>query len=265
MSLHFTKQEQDEFEASLKKIHFSSKLGFVNSTNGWRRGSMHLFIAGTGGGKSTLVRSIIRDLIFNPENNPTVSVWLSEETIAEYKTLFSAGVPSHDRLLNTNAYSEQDNQSVNEMLLFEWIEMHESDVLIFDNITTSKFYEGKRPDDQARFSAKLKNAIKKTNCAGIIIAHADSQQTMQKGGMLDLNNIRGAKTIVNLTEFAYLVQTFKTENALYSTLRIAKSRSQEVIHDCYLLNYDPRTKSYTSDTAIPFKKFKEVYEMRNKL
>lgn len=265
MTLHFTKEEQEAFEASLREKHFASKLGFVNSTNGFRRGNMHLFIAGTGGGKSTLVRTLIRDLLFNPENNPAISIWLSEESIEEYKALFAAGVPSHDRLLNTNAFSEQDNQQISEMMFFEWIDMHTPDVLIFDNITTSKFYEGKRPDDQARFSAKLKNAIKKANCAGIVIAHADSQQTNQRGGMLDLNNIRGAKTIVNLTEFAYLVQTFRTENALYSTLRIAKSRSQEIIHDCYLLNYDKSTRSYITDAAVPFKKLKEVYDLRNKL
>jgi hypothetical protein len=226
---------------------------------------MHLFVAGTGGGKSTLTRSLIRDLLFNPGNNPIICIWLSEETIKEYQAMFAMGVPSHDRLLNTQAYSEQDNQIVSEMHFFEWVEMHSPDVLIYDNITTSKFYEGKRPDDQAKFAAKLKNVIKKVNCAGIIIAHADSQQTQQKGGLLDINNIRGAKTICNLTEFAYLVQTFKTPKNTFSTIRIAKSRSQNVVHDTYLLNFDPRTRSYLTDTAIPFEKFKEVYNERNRL
>lgn len=265
MTLHFTDKEQADFEASLKEIHFHSNLGFVNSTNGFRRGSMHLFIAGTGGGKSTLTRSLIRDLLFHKLNNPIISIWLSEETIQEYRTMFALGVPSADRLLNTNAYSEQEKQNTSEMHFFEWIEMINPDVLIFDNITTSKLYEGKRPADQATFAQKLKNIIKKINCTGIIIAHADSQQTNQKGGLLDVNNIRGGKGIVNLTEFAYLVQTFSTSKAKYSTLRIAKSRSQEIVHDTYLLNFDPRTRSYTNDTAIPFEKFKEVYNERNKL
>jgi hypothetical protein len=265
MTLHFTETEQQQYEASLKEIHFHSALGFVNSTNGFRRGNMHLFIAGTGAGKSTLTRTIIRDLLFNKSNSVRVCVWLTEETITEYKTIFSLGVVSHDVLLNTNAYSQQDNQDVTEFYFYEWLRSHTPDVVIMDNITTSKFYEGKRPDEQARFASKLKNILKELNCAGIIVAHADSQQTNQKGGLLDINNIRGSKTICNLAEFAYLIQVFKTPKAIYSTLRIAKSRSQEIVHDTYILNYESTTKSFINDTAIPFDRFKDVYNQRNKL
>lgn len=265
MTLYFTKEEQDSFSAALKEVHFKSKLGFINSTNGFRRGNMHLFIAGSGQGKSTLVRTILRDLVFDKENNPIICVWLSEETIQEYRSMFSAGVPSDEKLLCTNAQSEQDKQDINEMYFFEWIDMLRPDVLIYDNITTSKFYEGHTPKDQARFASKLKHALKKNNCVGVIMAHADSQQSNQKGGLLDMNNIRGAKTIVNLTEFAYMFQTFKADKRVHSILRIAKSRSQEIVHDTYLLNYNPLTKSYPTDTAIPFSQFKEAYEKRNKL
>lgn len=265
MTLYFTNDEQKEMEASLKKIHFHSKLGFPNSTNGFRRGNMHLFIAGTGGGKSTLTRSLIKDVLFNPLNNPTVCLWLSEESVQEYKTLFAQGAPCHDRLLNTEVYSEQDNPEVSELLFFEWLDMMKPDIFIYDNITTSRFYSDKKPDQQSAFALKLKNAIKRLNCAALIIAHADSQQTSQRGGLLDINNIRGSKTLVNLTEFAYLVQTFKTPKHTHSTLRIVKSRSQNVVHDTYLLNFDPRTMSYISDTAIPFEKLKEVYNERNRL
>jgi hypothetical protein len=265
MTLYFTDKEQAAFEASLKEVHFSSTLGFANSTKGFRRGNMHLFIAGTGGGKTTLTRTLLRDLLFQPGPAPIVCVWLSEESLEEYKALLSMGLPSDDRLLNTMAFSEQDKPEATELLFFEWMEMHSPDVLIFDNITTSKFYSDKRPHEQAAFASKLKNVIKKTKCAGLIVAHADSQQTNQKGGLLDINNIRGSKAICNLTEFAYLFQTFKTPKAIYSILRIAKSRSQNVIHDTYLLTYNPLTMSYTSDAAIPFEKFKEVYNERNRL
>lgn len=265
MTLSFTPEEQKDFEKSLNEIHFKSKFGFLNTNRCPRRGAMHLLVAGTGAGKSTIVRSILRDLLFHPENDPIIAVWLSEETVAEYKAMFSMGVPSHDRLLNTNAYSEQDNMQISELHFFEWIKMISPDILIMDNITTSKFYEGKRPGQQSEFSVKLKNVIKEVNCAGFIIAHADSQQTAQRGGLLDINNIRGSKGICNLTEFAYLLQTFDTKSTRYSTIRIAKSRTQEVIHPIYLLQYEPRTKSYISDSPIEFEKFKEAFNERNKL
>lgn len=265
MTLHFTPEEQLVYEKSIKEKHFSSRFGFVNSTNGFRRGCMHLLIAGTGGGKSTLTRSLIRDVIFNKENNCTVGLWLSEETVLEYKTLFSLNAVSHEKLLNTIAHSEQDDKNCSELKFFEWLNFHGFDFLIFDNITTSQFYMDKRPDAQARFASKLKEALKVNNTAGIIVAHADSQQSNQKGGLLDINNIRGSKSICNLAEFAYIVQTFSTPLARVTTVRIAKSRSQEVIHDLYFLNYDKITKSYLTDTPIEFKKFKEVFDARNKL
>jgi KaiC/GvpD/RAD55 family RecA-like ATPase len=265
MTLSFTKDEQVKFEAALKEIHFHSNFGFFNSVRCPRRENLHLLIAGTGAGKSTVVRSILRDLLFHKQNNPIIAVWLSEETVEEYRAMFSIGVPAVERLLNTNAYSEQDNMNATEMHFFEWIDMIHPDILIFDNITTSKLYEGKRPADQATFSAKLKHALKKNNCAGIIVAHADSQQTNQKGGLLDVNNIRGSKTICNLAEFAYLLQTFDTPKAKYTTIRIAKSRSQDIIHPIYILDYHPQTKSYVKDTAITFEKFKEAFNERHRL
>lgn len=265
MTLYFTNEEQKSLEASLRQTHFHSHLGFLNSTNGLRRGSMHLFIAGTGAGKSTLTRSLIRDLLFHKENDPIISIWLSEETIDEYKTMFALAVPSHDRLLNTHAYSEIDKPETSELHFFEWAEMVQPDVLILDNITTSKFYMDKRPEDQAKFAIKLKSLLKKLNCAGIIIAHADAQQTQQKGGLLDVNHIRGSKTICNLAEFAYVSQLFETPITKYSTIRIVKSRSQQAIHNIYSLNFEKTTSSYISDTAVPFEKFKEAFNERNRL
>lgn len=265
MTLYFTNEEQSEFEASIKEKHFSSKFGFVNAHNGFRRGCMHLIVAGTGGGKSTLTRSLIRDIIFNKENDCTVALWLSEETVLEYKALFSMNATSHEKLLNTFTHSEQDDKECSELKFFEWMHFHSPDILIMDNITTSQFYMDKRPEAQAKFAIKLKESLKINKTAGIIIAHADSQQTHQKGGLLDVNNIRGSKTICNLTEFAYVIQTFTTAASRLTTIRVAKSRSQEVVHDLYFLNYDKITKSYLGDSPVEFKKFKEVFDARNKL
>ena len=226
---------------------------------------MHLLIAGTGAGKSTITRSVIKDLVFHKQNDCTVAIWLSEESVHEYKALFSLGVESSERLLNTHAKSEMDDSEIREMYFFEWLHFTKPDVLILDNITTSKFYVDKKPEEQARFATKLKENLKQLHCAGIIIAHADSQQTHQRGGLLDVNNIRGSKTICNLTEFAYVIQTFTTPQSRFTTLRIAKSRSQKIIHDLYFLQYEASTMSYVADKAAEFDKFKEAFNARNKL
>lgn len=264
MTLYYTSEEAKSFEASLRLIHFHSKFGWPNSHNGFRRGNMHLLIAGTGAGKSTLTRAIALDIVLHKENDCTVAVWLSEETVDEYKALFSLGKASNGKLLSTSANSELDVTDLSELMFFEWLHFVEPDVFIYDNITTSSFYVDKTPPEQAKFARKLKKTLKELNCAGIIIAHGDSQQTQQRGGLLDINNIRGSKTICNLAEFAYTFQLFVSESAKAAFLRIVKSRSQRIIHDTYLLKYDPSSMSYVGDIAIPFSEFKKANDERNK-
>jgi KaiC/GvpD/RAD55 family RecA-like ATPase len=265
MTLYYTPEEAKAFKDSLSEVHFHSKFGWPNAHNGFRRGNMHLLIAGTGAGKSTLTRAIVSDLVLHKDNDCTVAVWLSEETVDEYKALFSLGKLSNEKLLNTQAISELEIIELGELVFFEWLHFVRPDILIYDNITTSLFYVDKTPLEQAKFATKLKKILKELNCAGIIIAHGDSRQTDQRGGLLDINNIRGSKTICNLAEFAYVFQTFSSANSKCTSLRIVKSRSQKIIHDLYLLKFDHASMSYVSDVAIQFSEFKEAYDARNKL
>ena len=266
MTLHYTKEEQDEYEKTLKEVHFQSLFGFLNAHNGFRRGCMHLAIGTTGGGKSTLTRSIIRDVICNNGDNVLLGLWLSEETISDYKQQLSIGLPVMDRLLKTDAQSELEfTDGFTEMRFFEWLEFTKPDIVIFDNITTSKFYMDKRPDAQAAFATKLKNITKKLNFALVLIAHTDSSASDSQKGILNINHIRGAKTICNLVEFAYILQRFEIGQGFFPTLRVVKSRSQELLHSLYLLKYENKLRSYVSDSPLEFKKFKEAYGQRNRL
>lgn len=265
MTLHFTASEQEEFEKEQNKVHFGSNLGFLNAHNGLRRGSLHLVLGTTGGGKSTLVRTLLRDLIFRPEKEFHVAVWLSEEEVNDYRAQVAYGMPSHDRLLNTSAFSELGTEHVSELRFFEWIEFNQPDVLIFDNITTSKFYNDRSVSDQGKFANKLKQITKKLNMATIVIAHTDAKATDAMGRLININDIRGSKTIANLAEFAYILQRFELEKTFFPTIRTVKSRSQELVHNLYLLNYDKRIRSFSEDKAMDFKQFKEAFNARNKL
>lgn len=265
MTLHFTASEQAEFETEQNRVHFGSNLGFLNAHNGLRRGSLHLVLGTTGGGKSTLVRTILRDLIFRPEKEFHVALWLSEEEVQDYRAQVAYGMPSHDRLLNTSAFSELCAENVSELRFFEWLEFNKPDVLIFDNITTSKFYNDRQVSEQGKFANKLKQATKRLNMATIVIAHTDAKATDSMGRLITINDIRGSKTISNLAEFAYILQRFELEKNFFPTIRTVKHRSQELIHNLYMLIYDNRLRSFSGDKAIEFKQFKEVFNARNKL
>lgn len=265
MTLHFTPEEQKELENAQKEVHFQSSLGFLNAHNGLRRGSVHVILGTTGGGKSTLVRTLIRDLVFTKSSDHHVAIWLSEEEVKDYRAQAAYGMPSHDKLLNTSALSELEIDNCSEMYFFEWLEMIKPDVLIMDNITTSKFYNDRSVPDQGKFAMKLKNMTKKLNMATIVIAHTDAKAHDSMGRLINLNDIRGSKSIANLCEFAYILQRFEVGETYFPTIRCVKHRSQDLIHNLYFLEYDKRVRSFTGDKHLDFKKFKEMFNARNKL
>ena len=64
-------------------FHFSTRLSFLDEHKGLRKCCMHTILGRASGGKSTLVRTVIADLV---ENNPDIkiSLWLSEESEMDY-------------------------------------------------------------------------------------------------------------------------------------------------------------------------------------
>lgn len=265
-TLHFTEEEQKQYEESNKEIHFHSTLGFLNAHNGLRRKCLHMILGTTGGGKSTLVRTLIRDIIFNPKNDPSVGIWLSEENTADYKAQIAFGMPSHDRLMKAQIISELEIKDKNKKLTFrEWVAFYQPDVLIFDNVTTSSMYNDKASGEQSEFITLLKELALEFNMAVVIVAHTDAKATDSMGRLINLNDVRGSKNLPNLCEFAYILQRFEIGNMYFPTIRVEKHRGQELVHKLYQLHFDNRLRSFRGDTAIDFKKFKEMYGQRNRL
>jgi ABC-type iron transport system FetAB ATPase subunit len=265
VTLYFTKEEKAAFEKEINEVFFTTSFGFLNAHRGLRRGAFHLLLGTTGGGKSTLVRTIIRDFIFKEENkNLNLALLLSEESVRDYRVQASVGMPSSDILLNTHVKSELDELGMDEKNAFAWIRLLRPDVLIFDNITTSSFYMDKTPQEQAAFAKRLKALIKELDCAAVIVAHTDAK-AKDNHSEISLNDIRGSKSICNLCEFAYILQRFSIGEAFFPTLRVAKHRSQELIHNLYALKYDHKIRAFTGDEAISYEKFKRVFNERNRL
>lgn len=265
-TLFFTTEEQAKYEADMREIHFVSSLGFLNAHNGLRRGAVHLVMGTAGGGKSTLIRTLIRDFLFKKENTKfTLGLALSEETISSYRAQISYGMPSHDVLLNTVAISEIEMKVWNKKMFMEWIRMYMPDFLVFDNITTSRFYMDMSPKDQANFAMELKNITTEINCATLLVAHTDAHITDGIERLIHMNDIRGSKSIVNLVEFLYILQRFEIGTSFFPTIRTVKHRSQDLVHSLYSLQYDPKIRQFTGDNPLNFDKFKEIFNERNKL
>lgn len=253
-----------EYKLKSNTTFFESKLKFLKSHRGIRPNKMHLLIAPTHAGKSTMVRSIICDFIFKNKDKKILLI-LSEESREDFVTEFSNTVPAHDILGNIRILSEQDwsDHDVDELEkgISEHINHYSIDLVIFDNITTSKIYNDRSVKEQSKVSIWLKNMCKQTTL--FLIAHSLGSDFNNR--LLDENDIRGSKTITNLTEFLYILQPVYVGDKLYQFINIKKHRGQEVKSKFYQLNYDKYLKAFSEDKPVDFEAMAYIFKKRNQL
>jgi len=220
------------------------------------------------GGKSTLIRSLLIDIALGTEEKNTL-LWLSEETVIEFLSeLYRSGI-SADKLKNLHVISEldlmDDFESAQELLKYveKYCEDNDIGLIFFDNITTSVIYMDRPPTDQAKIAIYLKKLANRLVVPLVIIAHTGAAVTDSMARLIEMNDIRGAKSIVNLAPFFYILQAFHCGNQIYSTIRITKHRGQEVQHKFYKLFYSPPARLYAKDELVSFDDFKSIYKKRN--
>lgn len=264
---YISQQEATQMQENDRTVYIQSKLGFLNAHNGLRPGSIHTVMGTPGGGKSTLMRTIVRDFAFHPENAKTkkkMLIRLSEETVSEFRAQLSYGIPEHERMMDIKISSELEDK-LNGFGLEELIASHQPDVFLYDNITTSRLYQDKRPEDQGKFCSWIKQISKADGMATILVAHTGAEIHDGIARMITMNDIRGSKALVNLSEFFYIMQRFEVKDEFYPCLTICKHRGQELINKFYFLQYEKAIRSFVRDQAINFEQFKGYYAKRNRL
>lgn len=249
------------------EILIPSQLDFLLEHNGIRPAQMHLFLGLSGGGKSTLFRTLLFDYYLNKQPNQVPAIWLSEESEDDFaiQLVKHAAAESVFKKKDINFYSEVDKWK-NPKMSFAMLDrlFEKSDIVFFDNLTTSNFYKGNF-ESMDKFVGYLKNLVKKHQKPLVIFAHTGGQMRENGKVLLEQNDIRGPKTICNLVEFLYIMQQFHVDNEVRSTLRIVKSRSQEVKKKIYEMQYNSYANVYSKSFAITFDEFKDLFNERNKL
>lgn len=251
--------------------HIKSNFAFLNEHKGWRPGKIHTVMAATHSGKSTLVRSLVWDFLINTEYiYEKAFVWLSEETSEDFKAEFAKlGLPKEltKRLVIGSEQDIDQGLTAKKILFSESIKQTNPSIVFFDNVTTSEFYVGKKPEDQASFAMFIKRTCKQENIPFVIIAHSGGGTMMSKR-LMELNDIRGGKDIVNITEFAYIMQRFRVvdestnKEHYFPTIRIEKHRGYTCTNLLFKLRFNPTTVTFMEDRMIPWEAFKEAFKQQ---
>jgi archaellum biogenesis ATPase FlaH len=228
---------------------------------------MHVILGASHAGKSTMVRSIIIDYI---ENNcfDTIGLWLSEESFEDFNIEMCDVPIQHPDVKNTLFIDSDFNYDSNlsrQEALHSLIETSNCSLLIFDNITTSAFYEGQSFDAQLQFIHLLKRLAKKKNIPLIVVAHVRPEVGKYAGKLIDITDIRGNKTAVNLAEFCYVMQQFQIDDQKFNTLRIEKHRGYPALRPMWAWEFDREKRINSKYYPIDFALLKEKWNESDKL
>lgn len=266
----------DILKGQIDARHVSSKFGFLSAHNGLRNGKLHVMMGSSHSGKSTLLRSLVFDAL---DNNPDkkLMVFLSEETtddfIREIAVSKYRNKKGLDRLTVYSSFDSKKPTTLRELVLL--VKETSPDIFFFDNITTAAFYEEASVKNQGQMVYILKDLAKEMNIPFYVVVHTGANVVDNMKRMVEMNDIRGSKQIVNMAEFFYIAQTFHTESydgllrkkvpVIRPMIFIKKHRGQDCKSRIFYLNYNEQKRIYESDREMEFSEVKHYFKERNHL
>jgi KaiC/GvpD/RAD55 family RecA-like ATPase len=269
--LSFSAKSKIDFDdlAELKSDNETFKFGrtnfaFMDEHFGFRPGCFHVVHAKTSGGKTTLARC----LLCNISGSTKVLWYATEESLSDWKLKFNFSRLPITR--NVSFVSEDDVSHLSTDEWFLFFEMQIKDlgegVVIFDNITTSRFYNDKQYGEQSAFVVRLKALLKKYPVSILIIAHFNGDAKLP---MFSSKDVRGSKTLPNIAEYWYNLHRLRIDNSEstieVSLLHVEKARSHSTSDKCYQLDFDKKLGNYLQDRAISWGVAKEFIEKQVKI
>lgn len=255
------------------KIQWLTHFNFLKQHNGLRNGKLHVFLGTTGAGKSTLTRTLICDCLSNLKGSKNAGIWLSEETVQDFKLEFSrSGYEqcTDNFILTSELYPEiRKRITTPESFLnvvSKFIEKFKLKLLFLDNITTSFSYiNGRGIEAQNKIANGLKDIAAKYGIPLVVIAHTNAEISDNFNGIISSNHIRGSKMLTLVAEFLYILQRVIIGDEIHPLIRIEKHRGQDVKKNLFQLGYVPKRRIFAIDSPVGFDEFKELFKNRNKL
>ena len=153
-----------------------TQFNFLNDHRSLRPGKKHLLIGTTGTGKTTLTRSVI----FQLAKGAKILWYSTEESFDDMVYMMSKADIGQDERSKIHFRHEMEadkwineNESSLSNYLADAVTRTKSEIIVFDNLTTSKFYSG-NIDVIVKMFDELSTVVKRLNVPIIIIAHTAS-------------------------------------------------------------------------------------------
>lgn len=241
------------------QVQYESGYNFLKKIYGFRRGKIHIILGETGAGKSTLIRSILRDfLVCNA--GCSVLTWLSEETFDDFEEQIGFHTtlnPAH--LERVEVVSEQDMSLKSVHDWFNRLKFHIdeqcSDLVILDNLTTSQFYSAlnSNPDQQGKIANDLKKLVADLDIPLVIVMHTKKNKG-SKSPLISPEDVKGASQIINIAPYFFSLTRLKTDYGRYSFAKVDKCRGADLPNslDFFDLRYDNKQRIYHSDVPVSY-------------
>jgi predicted ATP-dependent serine protease len=243
-------------------VFFPTRYSFLKAHKGLRPNCLHGLTGTMGSGKSTLIKCIIAEVAAGKK----VQIWLSEETIIEYQDLIQ--YLDRDAMKNIVFVHEKDIPETirdSQDSLFEYFTQmaveSRCDIVFVDNVTTSRFYNGYFGMRGFARTADFFMEFVKKHCAVFYVAHTDSSITDNFHKVVTPENIRGPNDLPNVTEYAYVMQKFTSNEKQYNLLRTAKHRHHDGAGGWYALKFEQR--AYVGDGKIVFELVNRLFKTRD--
>jgi len=263
-----------DYEARIKKsergrIHFNSGLPFLKEHKGFRPGCLHGFLGLTSGGKSTLCRTMVNDLMFHNEKAVSTLVWLSEDDANDWvlDLVGSRDSIDFDRLV-VCAETNPDlvGLPIKELRkkFVHTLEEAHPDILILDNTTTSALF-GTTWQEHKEMCAILKKVAQGLKMPIVYFSHTGAQCSAYNRSIIEPEQMRGFKDILNISEYFYVLQSFHIGKEIKTTVRITKHRLHNIVERFFMLDYSDRERSYNNCFPIDFSRFKSCLALANTL
>jgi hypothetical protein len=251
---------------------------FTRAHNGLKRTMGHMLMGPTGKGKSTVTRSII----IQAARQHRVLIYSTEESFED--TNYNYGQMGFTDIHAKNLFFMHEDDCVDPIAeIYKSAIENSVDFIFFDNVTTSRFYDPVQPLEKSDFFRGLKKIGKDLNTVMFYVAHTDANTRSGQQKLIDNNDVRGYKLISNMCEYTYSVEMYEVtlDRIVYegkgftkpknikvdekiAFLRILKTR-YGVENTIFKLSYDSKSRSYLSDTAVPFDDFNTAFKSQNRL